>query len=89
LRRYEFDASSGYRDEEMFVNEAEDGTIMVFRCFKEARDILSPTCRRDLRLSSEIGLTYRFKRTYLSDWRDIDSGVRALARSFRVAPQPQ
>jgi hypothetical protein len=89
LRRYDFDPSSGYRDEEMFVSENEDGTVVVFRCFKAAPDILSPTCRRDLRLSNEIGLTYRFKRSYLGDWRDIDSHVRTLALSFRVAQQPQ
>lgn len=89
LRRYDFDPSSGYRDEEMFVSENDDGTVIVFRCFKAVADILSPTCRRDLRLSPQIGLTYRFKRSYLSDWRDIDSRVRALALSFRVARQPQ
>jgi hypothetical protein len=89
LRRYEFDSSTGYRDEEVFAHENEDGTVTVFRCFKEAPDIFSPSCRRDLRLSNEIALTYRFKRTYLGDWRDIDSGVQALARSFRVAQQPQ
>ncbi len=85
LRRYEFDSSSGYRDEEMFVSENEDGTVVVFRCFKEAPDILSPNCRRDLRLTNELGLTYRFKRGQLSDWRDIDRRIRALALSFRVA----
>lgn len=85
LRRYEFDPSTGYRDEELFVSEDEEGEVTVIRCFKPAPDILSPTCRRDLRLSEEIGLSYRFKRAYLSDWRDIDAGVRRLAQSFRVA----
>ncbi len=89
LRRYQFDPETGYRDQELFARESDDGTVVLFRCFKNAPDIFSPNCSRDLRLSNEITLTYRFKRTLLGDWRDIDSGIQALARSFRVAQQSQ
>lgn len=89
LRRFEFDPTSGYRDEEIFVNDRGDGTIVIFRCFKDLPRVVSPTCRRDLELSDTLALHYRFMRSQLSDWREIDEGVRALASSFQVAAKPQ
>lgn len=87
LRRYDFDPATGYKDEELLVREESDGTLMVLRCFKELPTIPSPNCRRDLKLSDKLVLSYRFQRAELGNWRDIDRGLRTLIRSFEVAPK--
>ena len=85
LRRYDFDRTTAYRDEELLVQENNDGTVIMFRCYKDRARIVSPTCRRDLELGNGLELHYRFMRSQLSNWREIDEGIRALARSFEVA----
>ena len=89
LRRYSFDPSTGYHEEELLVKEHDDGTVTVFRCYQELSNIASPSCRRDLELGDGLALHYRFMRSQLSNWQDIDQGVRALVKSFVVAPKPQ
>jgi hypothetical protein len=89
LRRYSFDPTTGYRDEELLVKEHDDGTVVVFRCYRELPTVASPTCRRDLELGDGLALHYRFMRSQLGQWEEIDQGVRALVQSFVVAPKPQ
>jgi hypothetical protein len=89
LRRYAFERTTAYRDEELFVRENDDGTVVMFRCYKNEPQIVSPTCRRDLELGNGLELHYRFMRSQLGNWEDIDQGLRALARSFQVASKPQ
>lgn len=89
LRRYQFHGSTAYRDEDLLVRENNDGTVVMFRCYKEQPHIASPTCRRDLELGGGLVLHYRFMRRQLGNWEEIDGGIRALARSFQVAAKPQ
>jgi hypothetical protein len=89
FRRYVFDRSTAYRDEELFVREHNDGTVVMLRCYQDRPRIASPTCRRDLELGNGLLLHYRFMRSQLADWQQIDESVRALARSFQVAAKPQ
>jgi len=89
LRRYDFDKTTAYRDEELLVRENDDGTVIMFRCYKDRARIVSPTCRRDLELGNGLELHYRFMRSQLGNWKDIDESLRALARSFQVAAKPQ
>lgn len=89
LRHYAFEGSTAYHEEELFLRENDDGTVIMFRCYKEKRNIASPTCRRDMELGQGLLLHYRFMRNQLGNWQDIDQGIRALARSFQVAAKPQ
>ena len=85
FQQYQFSASSGYRDEDLFVWPGKNDEIIVFRCFKQTEIITSPTCRRDLSYSDQIDLKYRFKRTQLSRWKKIDQGIQELVKGFQVA----
>jgi hypothetical protein len=85
LQVYRFGAEKGYKDEELFVRSQPDGSMTLLRCFKTTEAITSPGCRRDLQISDGIGLNYRFKRAHLASWREIDSGVRLLVKSFEIA----
>ena len=82
LTEYAFRADSVYRNEELFVGEADDGQPVLLRCEHATPDVPSPNCTGDLRLPDSLSLSYRFKRSHLDRWHDIDSGVRALAGAF-------
>jgi len=81
LRQYLFRADSGYHDQDLFVGNAPRG-LMVLLCTKLAVDIPSPSCLRDMPLGNGLALSYRFKRAHLSQWRIIDTRIRALMNDF-------
>jgi hypothetical protein len=81
LRQYAFRADSGYHDQDLLVGTGDAGTVALL-CAKLAPDVVSPSCLRDLPLGNALALSYRFKRAQLSQWRTIDSGVRALIGGF-------
>ena len=81
LTQYTFKPNSSYRDEELFVGQSAKGrwcSAAPSRCRTTWRRRACATCR----WGPGLALYYRFKRTQLADWRDIDAGVRALIASF-------
>ena len=89
LTAYEFSDTSGYKDEDLFVFEDESALPVVIRCFRETDLIPSPHCRRDMRLSETLSLTYRYKRPWLAQWRDINDKIQAFVMSLTVEPTSQ
>ncbi len=83
LTEYAFRSDSFYRNEDLFVGEADDGQPVLLRCEHAGSDVSSPNCTGDVQLPDMLSLSYRFKRVHLDRWHDIDSGVRALAGAFR------
>lgn len=80
---YTFREDSGYRDEELYVREGQNGTMLV-RCTRPAAEVPSPNCLGDMSLGDGLIATYRFKRAYISNWQDIEAGTRALLGAFMV-----
>ncbi len=80
---YTFRANSGYRDEELYVREGQNGTMLV-RCTRPAAEVPSPNCLGDILLGEGLTATYRFKRAHISKWQDIEAGARALLGAFMV-----
>jgi hypothetical protein len=81
LTQYEFREDSGYKGEDLFVGN-DKGHAVVMRCVRISQDDPSPSCLRDMRLSSTVVLSYRFKREHLADWREIADGIDGLIASF-------
>jgi hypothetical protein len=81
LRQYTFNPNSSYRDEELFVGQAEAGPV-VMRCARPVSDSLAATCVREMAVAPGVSLSYRFKRTHLAEWSAIDKSVRALFARF-------
>lgn len=81
LTEYNFRGDSAYRGEDLFVGSVGHGPI-VMRCARLSQEVPSPSCLRDLQLSSNAVLTYRFKRSHLANWREIAAGVDTLLNSF-------
>jgi hypothetical protein len=84
--RYRLSDSWGGQDEDLFVHENSDGSMMLFRCILNVPTMPSPWCRRDMFVSNTLGLSYRFKRARLDEWRDIDAGVMDLVKQFKTTP---
>lgn len=81
LTRFSFRQDSGYRGQELFEG-AIDGRPIAVLCDRPAVDTPSPNCFRDIPYGEGMGLSYRFKRAHLAQWREIDSAVKALLGSF-------
>ncbi len=85
LHQYTFRADSGYHDEDLYVGEGKHGPV-VLRCVRLTRDVPSPSCLREILLDKGVSLTYRFKRSHHSDWREIAANVNRLIKSFQKPP---
>ena len=81
LTRYTFRPESGYRAQELFTGLI-DGQLIVVLCDRVAADTPSPNCLRDVPYGEALGLSYRFKRAHLAQWREIDAAVRRLIGGF-------
>jgi hypothetical protein len=81
---YKLAESWGEKDQDLYVHEQDDGSLILFHCIENVSSMPSPWCMRDIQLSKRLGLTYRFKRARLDDWRAIDKGVMGLLERFRT-----
>ncbi|HEY1708300.1 MAG TPA: hypothetical protein VGG10_08530 [Rhizomicrobium sp.] len=81
LTQYAFRDDSGYHAEDLFVGTTPKG-LVVMRCVRFSQSVSNPSCLRDVQIAHGVALTYRFKRAYLSHWREIASGVENLIHGF-------
>jgi hypothetical protein len=81
LTQYEFRDDSGYRGKDLYLATLGKHTV-VLRCDRLSTNDQSPSCIRDTRLAGHASLSYRFKRSQLSRWREIAAGVDKLMHSF-------
>lgn len=81
LTVYDFRADTGYRDEQLYVGDGDDGPVLL-RCTRPAPDVPSPSCLGDMALTENLTLDYRFKRGQLAHWHEIAAGLRALLGAF-------
>lgn len=85
LTKYSFRQDSGYSGD-LFVGRSQTGPV-VMRCERAGPNVPSPTCLRDMPLGKGAGISYRFKRSKLSHWREIRDGVDALLTTFQKQPK--
>jgi len=86
LTQYAFRNDSGYHAEDLFVGQTGGGPV-VLHCAKFGPDVPSPNCWRDMKLGRGASVSYRFKRSKLSHWREIADGVTRLMDSFGQPPK--
>jgi hypothetical protein len=85
LRQYNFADNSGYEKSELFVG-GNGRRLLLLLCERAAANLPSPNCQAtDRPLSDGVSYSFRFKRAYLSRWREISGGVEALIARFRKA----
>ena len=81
LTHYVFRPGSGYARDDLYAGDRGD---LLLLCEKPAQDLPSPNCLAiDQPIAHGVSLSYRFKRTQLSSWREIDDGATRLVAKFR------
>jgi hypothetical protein len=84
LTQYGFAKNSGYEHQDLFAGE-DKGKLLLFLCEQPAAELPSPNClATDQPLGKSVSLSYRFKRAYLSRWRELSGGVSALMARFET-----
>jgi hypothetical protein len=86
LTQYKFGPGTGYEQTEWFTAKLEDGSELVMRCDASANPDFGSSCMRVTRLPDNVGLTYKFKRSHLAQWKQIDAGIMGVIDSFRPKP---
>ncbi len=59
--------------------------MLLLLCERQTPLIESPNCSRSLLIGPDLELTYRYKRSHLDDWRQIDDAVSELVSEFGAA----
>jgi hypothetical protein len=86
LTQYGFRNESGYEQNDLFAGQGEKG-LLLFLCERASGALPSPNCVvMDRPMADRLGFTYRFKRAYLSRWREMASGVNQLIARFEQKP---
>lgn len=83
LTQFKFGPGTGYENTEWFTTRLDDGSELVMRCDASANPDFGSSCMRVTRLPDNVGLTYKFKRAHLAQWKQIEAGVMGVVESFR------
>jgi hypothetical protein len=82
LTQYGFRRDSGYEQNDLFVGKGDKG-LVLFLCERASSELPSPNCVvSDRPMAASLSYSYRFKRAYLSRWREMASGVNRLIARF-------
>lgn len=85
LRHFVFRNETGFNGQDMYVGEGPAGSPAILIC---SRDEPLLWCRREILLSENVVLRYRYKRAHLADWKSIDNQALALVALFRDNARP-
>jgi hypothetical protein len=85
LTQYVFRDDTGYRNEDLFVGQTQAGPQLL-RCVRFSPRAPNPSCLRDVPIAHNVALSYRFKRTYLAQWREISQAISTLVMQFKSDP---
>ena len=81
LTRYTFRADSGYGRDDLFTGAGDP--MLLLLCERPAQDLPSPNCLAiDRPIARNINLSYRFKRSQLALWQQINDGVGKRVAQF-------
>lgn len=87
LQRFTFRNDSGYANQDLLVARDDQERMVLLLCDRRSPLVDSPNCTRSLLLGPRLDLTYRYKRSHLSDWREIDRAVTTLVGEFESREQ--
>jgi hypothetical protein len=82
LTQYGFRKDSGYEQNDLFAGQSNKGLVLLL-CERASSALPSPNCVvSDRPVAASLSYSYRFKRAYLSRWREMASGVNQLIARF-------
>lgn len=78
-------AEGGFIDEDLYY-AAGSPYPFATRCVRENSKVGTPYCLRDIHISKDISVTYRFHKRLLPDWISIDKKLRETVKSYIIQP---
>lgn len=81
LKTRPLDPNSGRADMDVYYS-FESGRFHMLHCLKIENDLMPPDCFGDRVIEPKILARYRFRRSMLNDWREIDTQVEQLLARF-------
>ena len=89
LQRFSFEPDSGYAAQDLFLGTAEGGSLILLLCYRGGPGLPPASCSRSVGIGDgDTVLTYRFRRIFLPDWEEIDTGVTAMVAGFALLGTP-
>lgn len=82
LQRYTFSSTSPYPLTELFLG-AQEGRNVLIRCEPVTERTGPSLCESEIPLNEKIQARYRFHRSHLKEWRELDKMARELISTFR------
>lgn len=76
-----FKPASGYKDDDLFYSREKKGLYLI-HCKKITSPLTPPDCYRDIVLSGNTLVQYRFRRSLLGDWQELDRDILNLVGRF-------
>lgn len=81
LRLRNMDENSGFSDFDILYNQV-GSRFYLYHCLKPKNDLMPPDCLADKVVEPKILARYRFRRSALADWQNIDNAVETLLSKF-------
>lgn len=75
------DPNSGRADMDVYYS-FDNGQFHMFHCLKVENELMPPDCFGDKVIEPKILARYRFRRSMLNDWREIDAQIEQLLSRF-------
>ena len=82
LTHYLFKQSANRPHEDVFTGKDRHNRRLLYLCFRPSALSVAPNCSRTFPFAEDVSLTYRFKRTHIENWREIDNRVHDLIKKF-------
>ncbi|NND50412.1 MAG: hypothetical protein HKN60_09200 [Rhizobiales bacterium] len=81
LKTRKMDPGSGIADHDVLYHQDEN-TFTLFHCLRDKPELMPADCVGDKVIEPRILARYRFRRTMLGEWKEIDSAVEQLLAGF-------
>ncbi len=81
-RLYVFASDSPYPQAELYLG-AQRGRQVLIRCEPTGERLGPSLCESEIPLNSEVLARYRFHRSHMKDWRELDKMAHELINKFR------
>ncbi|PLX34002.1 MAG: hypothetical protein C0605_14915 [Hyphomicrobiales bacterium] len=81
LTRQAMKQGSGYDHQDLFFADTHDGLFLA-HCDKTGASVAPADCYRDMVMDGKVEVQYRFRRTLLGNWKEIDRDINQLLYTF-------
>lgn len=79
--------SSGYAGQQAFTRETGSEFVVILCGGDDRTNNIGGLCQREMAWGDRLTVVYAFRGGHLTDWPDLDAGVKALIKGLEAAPK--